>query len=631
MKKSLSILFSTIFFCLNSLTAQQLFTNTNVQIACQKGTRTSTGKPGKNYWQNRANYNIHVNFTPDSQLLQGKETITYFNNSPDTLKQLIIWLYPDLYKKGVKRLSNIAEKDLNEGVQIDDLKIGEENIQHFNDHKKTIQKNTNLFVKPEKAILPHSKIELNISWHYKVNIGSQQRTGMVDSTSYFIAYFFPRLAVYDDIDGWDNWSYNGTQEFYNDFGNFRVSIAVPKNYVVWATGNCLNYEENFAKNILEKIKTASTSDKIIHVIDSVDYIKDDVLKKETTGVWKFSANNVTDFAFALSDHYLWDVSSVLVDSSKGRRSLAEAAYNKIHKDYFEVAEQAHQSVDYMSHFYPKYPFPFDHITVFDGTDQMEYPMMVNDNPTESRKDAVQLTSHEIFHSYFPFYMGINETQYTWMDEGWATIGESVISPKMGEPEDEGIFSKTRYEKISGTDEDVPLITNTKLYQDAAYLSNSYGKAGICYFVLQDLLGDKLYFKALHQYMNDWNGKHPVPYDFFNSFNNASGKNLNWFWDQWFFGWTYPDLSIKKVDKFGNNIKIIIENKGGLPLPVYLNISLKDGEKSIAKYTAGVWKNGEKEKTFIIQNSFQSISKIELGNEFIPDKYKEDNRWNAKAY
>jgi hypothetical protein len=628
MKKYLSILFSTIFFCLNSLNAQQLFTNTNMQIACQKGTRTSTGKPGKNYWQNRANYNIHINFTPNSQLLQGKETITYFNNSPDTLKQLIIRLYPDLYKKGVKRLSNIAEKDLNEGVQIDDLKIGEENIQHFNDHKKTIQKNTNLFVKPEKAILPHSKIELNISWHYKVNTGSQQRTGMVDSTSYFIAYFFPRLAVYDDIDGWDNWSYNGTQEFYNDFGNFRVSIAVPKNYVVWATGNCLNYEENFAKNILEKIKTASTSDKIIHVIDSVEYIKDDVLKKEATGVWKYSANNVTDFAFALSDHYLWDVSSVLVDSSTGRRSLAEAAYNKIHKDYFEVAEQAHQSIDYMSHFYPKYPFPFDHITVFDGTDQMEYPMMVNDNPTESRKDAVQLTSHEIFHSYFPFYMGINETQYAWMDEGWATIGESVISPKMGEPEEEGIFSKTRYEKISGTDEDVPLITNTKLYQDAAYLSNSYGKAGICYFVLQDLLGDKLYFKALHQYMNDWNGKHPVPYDFFNSINNASGKNLNWFWDQWFFGWAYPDLSIKKVDKFGNDIKIIIENKGGLPLPVYLNISLKDGKKSIAKYTAGVWENGEKEKTFIIQNSFQSISKIELGNEFIPDKYKEDNRWIA---
>ncbi len=142
----------------------------------------------------------------------------------------------------------------------------------------------------------------------------------------------------------------------------------------------------------------------------------------------------------------------------------------------------------MSHFYPKYPFPFNHETVFDGTDQMEYPMMVNDNPTDSHKDAVQLTSHEIFHSYFPFYMGINETQYAWMDEGWATIGESVISPLMGEPEDEGIFSKTRYEHISGTNKEMPLITNTKIYSDADYLANSYGKGGICYYVLQDLLG-----------------------------------------------------------------------------------------------------------------------------------------------
>ena len=356
------ILISTIFLFANSSNAQQLFTTTNIQNAYKKETRTATGKPGKNYWQNKADYNISVNFNPASQLLEGKETIIYFNNSPDTLKQMIIRLYADLYKKGAKRLSNIAEKDLNDGVQIDALKIGEESIQNFNDRKKSIHKNTNLFIKPGHSILPHSKIEMNVSWHYKVNTGSQVRTGMVDSSTYFIAYFFPRVAVYDDIEGWDDWSYNGRQEFYNDFGNFNVEISVPKNYVVWATGNCVNTEENFSKNILEKIKTASASTQIIHVIDFTDYEKNDVLKNDAKGVWKFSANNVTDFAFALSDHYLWDVSSVLVDSSTGRRSLAEAAYNKIHKDYFDVADQAHQSVYYMSHFYPKYPFPFDHIT-----------------------------------------------------------------------------------------------------------------------------------------------------------------------------------------------------------------------------------------------------------------------------
>ncbi|MGN6531199.1 MAG: M1 family metallopeptidase [Ginsengibacter sp.] len=627
MKKFILISASLLFISIAN--GQQLFTTTNIQNAYKKETRTASGKPGKNYWQNKANYNIKVNFDPATQLLQGKETIHYFNNSPDTLKEIIVRLYPDLYKKGVERLSEIAEKDLNDGVQIESFKIGDESISDFNNHRKAFHNNTNLIIKPAQVILPHSTIDFAINWHYKVNTGSPVRTGMVDSTSYFIAYFFPRIAVYDDIDGWDTWSYNGSQEFYNDFGNFNVEISLPKNYIAWATGDRVNAEDNFSKIILDKIKTASVDTQIIHVIDSIDYVNNNVLKNDATGIWKFSAMNVTDFAFALSNHYLWDASSVLVDSTTGRRTVAEAAYNKIHHDYFDVANQAHQTVFYTSHFYPKYPFPFNHITVFDGTDQMEYPMMVNDNPTRTHKDAVQLTTHEIFHSYFPFFMGINETQHAWMDEGWATIGESVISPKMGEPEDEGIFSKTRYERISGTNKSVPLITNTKEYSGAAYLANSYGKGGLCYYVLQDLLGDELYFKSLHQYMNDWNGKHPTPYDFFYSFNNASGKDLNWFWQRWFFGWEYPDLSIKRVEKNGDYVKIIIQNKGGLPLPVYLNIISKDGKESLIKYTAEVWKNAEKEKTFIISKTLSTISKIQLGNEFIPDKYENNNTWNAR--
>ena len=499
-------------------------------------------------------------------------------------------------------------------------------ITRFSDEEKAFRRGTLLYIIPSKKILPHAETKFEISWHYKVNTGSPVRTGMVDSTSYFIAYFFPRISVYDDVDGWDTWSYNGSQEFYNDFGNFKVELELPKNYISWATGTRLNEEDNFSRNVLNKIKIAAKSDKIIHVIDSMDYLKGDVLKKNGSGIWKFKATNVTDFVFALSSHYLWDVSSVVVDSASGRRTTAEAAYNRIHLDYYDVADQAQKSVYYMSHFYPKYPFPFPHITVFDGTDQMEYPMMVNDNPTESRKDAVQLTTHEIMHSYFPFFMGTNETQYAWMDEGWATIGESVISPLMGEPEDEGIFSKSRYEYVSGTDIDVPLITNTKLYQGAAYLANSYGKGGLCYYVLQDMLGDSLYFKSLHQYINDWNGKHPTPYDFFYSFNNASGKNLNWFWQKWFFDWVYPDLAITKVESVKNGTKITIVNKGGLPVPVALNVNLKN-KKSLfpIKYTAATWNNKNKLE-IIIKTPLQSIDNIVLGNEFIPESNRKDNTW-----
>jgi hypothetical protein len=629
MKRLLASLAVTSIFITNPLIAQKLFTNTNIQNAYTKETRDPSGKPGKNYWQNRGDYQISVHFDPSTQLLQGNEIITYNNNSPDTLTQIIIRLYPDLYKKGVKRLSDIAEKDLGAGVQIESFRIGNENITDFSDHKKAYQEGTLLYIRPSDVVMPHSETKFEIGWHYKVNTGSPVRTGMVDSTSYFIAYFFPRISVYDDVDGWDTWSYNGVQEFYNDFGNYNVAISVPKGFVVWATGDRENSADNFNKNILDKINEAADSTAIIHIIDSTDFVQNDIFKKDATASWKFSATNVTDFAFALSDHYLWDASSVLVDSATGRRTVAEAAYNKIHRDYFDVANQAHQTVFYTSHFYPKYPFPFNHITVFDGTDQMEYPMMANDNPTHTHKDAVQLTTHEIFHSYFPFFMGTNETQYAWMDEGWASIGESVISPKMGAPEDDGIFSKSRYEQISGTDKDVPLITNTKEYSGAAYLANSYGKGGSCYYVLQDMLGDNLYFKALHQYMNDWHGKHPTPYDFFYSMNSGSGKDLDWFWQRWFFGWQYPDLSIKKVEKQGSKTRVTIENKGGSPLPVYLTVISKNGEKTSQKYTAEVWESGDKEKSFVVLESYSDISEIKLGNEFIPDKYIQNNTWERK--
>jgi len=518
---------------------------------------------------------------------------------------------------------------LNDGVSIDLLTIGDETISVFDDPHKAYHNNTNLIVTPAKAVLPKTKLSLSVKWHYTVNTGSPVRTGMVDSGSYFIAYFFPRVAVYDDIDGWDDWSYNGTQEFYNDFGDFNVEITLPKNYIVWATGERENAADNFSTTILKKLSVANTSDKIIHVIDSTDYAHKDIFTDNASGVWKFKANYVTDFAFALSDHYLWDASSVLTDSATGKRTLASAAFNPTHEDYFDVANQAYQSVYYMSYYYPRVPFPFPSITVFDGTDQMEYPMMVNDNPTPTHKDAVQLTTHEIFHSYFPFYMGINETQYAWMDEGWATIGESVISPLMKEPEDEGIFSKTRFERISGTDRDMPLITNTKLYQDDAYLANSYGKAGVCYWVLQDMLGDSIYFKALHQYINNWHGKHPVPYDFFNSMNTGAGENLNWFWQKWFFDRAYPDLGIDSVTQAGELVKIAITNKGGLPVPVYVTVTYTNGHTRGFHYGADVWENGVKDIT-IKEKTSATIKSVTLGNDHVPDKFEEDNIWEAKG-
>ncbi len=626
MNRIFIVIILSAFF--GSSSAQQLFLNTNFKDALKKGTRSLEGNPGKNYWQNKADYDLKISFDPATNLLSGEASILYYNNSPDTLKKIILRLYPDLYKKGVSRLSRIAEKDLGEGLVLDALQVGDEQLPVDGRSKKLVHSNTICTLVPTAFVQPHSQVRLTVSWHYYLNTGSQVRTGRVDSGSYFIAYFFPRIAVYDDMEGWDDWSYNGAQEFYNDFGDFKLSIKVPSNYVVWATGDRVAADQNFSQAILQKIDKANRSDEVMAVIDSMDYVKQQIFRSGQEGVWQFKATSISDIAIAISNHYYWYASSVVIDSVKGSRTLASAVFNKAHADYFDVANQARQSVHLMSHRYPKWPFPFPYITVFDGTDQMEYPMMVNDNPTDTHKDAVQLTSHEIFHSYFPFYMGINETQYAWMDEGWATIGESVISPIMGEPEDEGIFSKTRYERISGTTKDVPLITNTKLYQDAAYLSNSYGKGGLCYYVLQDMLGDEYFFKGLHRYMKDWHGKHPVPYDFFYSMDAESGMKLNWFWKKWFFEHVYPDLGIQAVSQYKNKINLRIVNNGGLPLPVYLKFNFADGSSQTIHATAAIWMHSNLEWKYTLKIK-QPVLSVVLGNELVPDKYNHNNNWPLK--
>src|SRR5882757_4248163 len=211
---------------------------TNLKATYTKGTRSANGKPGINYWQNRGDYDIAVNFDPATRLLSGTETITYFNNSPDTLKEILFKLYPNLYKKGSPRLMKINDEDAGDGVKIEKMSVGgvAQNV-------STLRINgTELPVKIA-ALLPKQQLQVSIIFSYTLNKGSHIRTGQVDDGAYFIAYYFPRIAVYDDIDGWNHNPYLGTQEFYNDFCNFKTAITVPKNYIVWATGDLKNCSE----------------------------------------------------------------------------------------------------------------------------------------------------------------------------------------------------------------------------------------------------------------------------------------------------------------------------------------------------------------------------------------------------
>jgi len=591
----------------------------NVQKLYDKGTRSADGKPGKNYWQNTADYTIAVSYDPVTRLVSGTEQISYVNNSPDELNELVFKLYPNLYQKGNVRNMPIDAADLIDGVQIGTIEI--DGVKK--DPKQLQIAGTNMSVS-NVTIASKQTVKLTVPFSYTLNKGSHIRTGEIEEGAAFIAYFFPRIAVYDDLDGWNRNPYLGSQEFYNDFCNFDVSITVPANYLVWATGDLQNCKDVLADKYCERLSNAEKKDDIVFIVDENDLKAGGITKGNT---WKFKAAHVPDFVFALSDHYVWNSSSLVVDNKTGRRTRVDAVFNTKHKNYFNVIGYARKTVGLMSYQFPKWPFPYSHETVFDGLDQMEYPMMVNDNPVDAKEYDIELTDHEIFHTMFPFYMGINETKYGWMDEGWATIGEWLLSP-MIDSSIKDAYGIDRTEQNMGSETDLPVTTLTTMLTGPAAFTNSYPKPAFGYLFVKDMLGNQLFFKALHYYISQWNGKHPLPLDFFNCMNTGSGKNLDWFWKKWFYEDGYADLAISKVINTAAAKQIVVVSKGNKPVPVDATITFADGTRQLIHRSVAAWEKGN--KTVLLKfNSSKKITKVELGSFYVPDFNKADNVWENK--
>jgi len=591
----------------------------NIRATYAKGTRSVTGEPGKNYWQNRADYDIRINFDPHNRLLSGTVSIEYTNNSPDTLKEIDFKLYPNLYKKGSIRNMPVSPADINDGVQIKRVSINKQP----QDEKQWVIDGTNMTVKTS-AILPRQTVHFDIAYSYILNKTSHIRTGQVDSGAFFIAYFFPRIAVYDDIDGWNQQHYQGIQEFYNDFCHFSAEVTAPGDYEVWATGNLKNAGEVLTDKFARRLSDAAVNDKVTDIIAEDDLKAGNITQNKTANTWKFDADSVTDLAFAISNHYLWKSSSLVVDPATGRRTRVDAVFNQHHKDYFEVIDYARKTVAAMSYQFPKWPYPYPHETIFDGLDQMEYPMMVNDNPEQKAEDGIELTDHEIFHTMFPFYMGVNETKYAWMDEGWATIGEWVISSVI-DPKITDTFAIEGYENNAGTENDPPIITLSTLLNGTAYENNSYPKPGLGYLYVKDLLGDEVFTKAVHYYIEQWHGKHPMPCDFFNCMNAGSGMNLDWFWKSWFFDNGVPDQAISKVDIANNQYAVTVANIGTKPVPIDLTVFYADGTTMHIHHSVACWKEGN--TSFVLRfAAAKKVQKLVLGGEYDADVNKADNFW-----
>jgi hypothetical protein len=621
----LNKLLITVFFLLftfSTTPAQQLLPiATNMQKAYTANTRSKTGIPGKAYWQNKADYKIKVSFDPADRELKGTVGIDYTNNSPDTLNKVVFKLYPNLYQNSSPKAISIAAEDLTNGVRIEKISM---NGQSPDSTKYTIR-GTNMFVHVKK-ILPGAKVHFDVGYSYNLNKGSFIRTGQIDSGAFFVAYFFPRIGVYDDIDGWNLYPYTGQVEFYNDYGNFDVEITAPGDYQVWATGNLKNSRDLYRPKFEALIDKAGRSDSVVNIITESDVKNGHITANNKQNTWKFEADNVTDFAFGISNHYVWKSASLIVDPVTKRRVRVDAVYNPEHFTYQPIIDYARKTVKAMSYQFPKIPYPYPHETVFDGPDEMEFPMMVDNNPFKNKKDAIQLTAHEIFHTIFPFYVGTNETKYSFMDEGWATMAEFYLAPMI----DSSVpveYDMTDINTNSGIETDVPVMTLTPQLGGAARFTDKDQKPALGYFYIKEMLGDELFLKALHFYIDNWKGRHPTPYDFFNCINTASGVNLNWFWRNWFFEKGVPDLAIGKVTQYRQIYSVEVINKGGEAVPIHITIYFKDGTKLFLNSSIACWSGGSKTKILAFHTS-KTVKKIILGKPYDADVDKTNNYWEA---
>ena len=618
MKKQSIILLLTVFaFLTQNSFAQELYMPRNIKEAYKKGTRSIDGKPGKNYWQNHGKYTMDISVDPKTRLVSGTETIVYENNSNDTLRNLVVRFVNNLHKPSSPRSGTVSDDFLSDGLTITSLKIEGEIYKEDARSWGTVGN-----VKMKKGIPPHSKATINIDWNYPLSKESG-REGQIDETTFFVAYSYPRVSVFDDYNGWDRLPHTDRQEFYNDFNDYVFSVKAPKNYVVYATGDFLNPDEVLQPEFAARLKKSYATDEILHIANETELKSGLVTKQNEWNVWKFEAKNISDVCFGLSDHYLWDASSVVVDKKTNRRASVQAAYDIKGTDFVNSVKNNQYALDFFSNNWPGVPYPFSKMTAFQGFADMEYPMMCNDSQMGDPVFAQLVQDHEVAHTYFPFYMGINETRYAFMDEGWATTFEYLIGiAEHGKEAADKFYKEFRvqnYIKDESTEEDQPIISMSTQVSGAGYGNNSYGKASLSYLALKDLLGDDLFKKSLHAYMDNWNGKHPIPWDYFNSMNTASGQNLNWFFNNWFFTNNYIDLSVKNVSK---NV-VSVENVGGFAVPFDVNVVYADNSTETLHQTPEVWKANQKRTAIALKNKKQ-IKQVTLEGGIFMDATPSNN-------
>lgn len=581
MRKQLLLLFALVFAA--TLVAQdrrqkdtqweQKFEQLGTELPTPNTYRTGSGAPGRDYWQQKADYKMKIVLDDATQQITGSETITYYNNSPDNLEYLWVQLDQNVRASDSDTklistnsmqdtLNSVAvfritgDQDYDGGFKIKSVTSGGKGMDY------TINK-TMMRIDLDEPLKSGGNMTFSIDWNYNINNRMTQggRSGMEyfpeeDNYLYTIAQFFPRMAVYIDNEGWQNKQFLGRGEFALTFGDYEFDLTVPSDFIVGATGTLQNPKDVLTATQIERFEKAKkTYDRPVLIVTQEEAEENEKSKATGTKTWKYKAENVRDFGFCASRKFIWDAMAVKL--SEGNEPLAMSYYPKEGNPLWEewsTAAVAQTLVTY-SKFTTEYPYPVA-ISVHTASIGMEYPMICfnfgRPNPDGTYSDRVKygmisVIIHEVGHNFFPMIINSDERQWTWMDEGLNTfvqyLTEKELDPNY--PSRRGPAANI-VPYMSGESGLVrPIMTNSE--QIRQFGNNAYAKPATALNVLRTtVMGPELFDKAFKTYSERWAFKHPTPADLFRTMEDASAVDLDWFWRGWFYGTDYVDVSLDDV-------------------------------------------------------------------------------------
>jgi len=625
--------------------------------------RSASGAPGPAYWQQRADYEINAELDEKNLRLNGAETITYHNNSPDPLSYLWMQLDENQHKASSdnkltersrmtdqisnKALADIINPENKLGVKI--LKVTDETGK---DLPYTIN-NTMMRIDLPFILQPKQKYKLKITWNY--NIANRMADGGRGGYEYFaeddnylftITQWFPRMAVYSDFQGWQNKQFEGRGEFALAFGNYKVNMKVPADHVVGATGECQNYAQVLNASSLKRWNAAQTATSPVEIVD-LSEVKSAMGKKSTaTKTWTYVAENVRDFAWVSSRRLVWDAMATHINGKKimSMSYYGPEAYPLYNKYSTKIVD--HTLREYSKHTIP-YPYPVA-ISV-EAANGMEYPMICF-NYGRAEKDGtytdaikygmMSVIIHEVGHNFFPMIVNSDERQWSWMDEGLNTFCQYLTEQtwEKNYPSQRGPAHKiTDYMKMP-KDQLEPIMTNSENIIN--FGPNAYAKPATALNILREtVMGKELFDYAFKEYAKRWAFKHPTPADLFRTMEDASAVDLDWFWRGWFFSTDPVDIAlndmrykqIKSEDKNApqNFYELDLSNVGGLVMPIIIEWTFTDGSKEIDRIPAYIWRKDENKVTKVFAKAKEVVS-VQL------DPYREtadidesNNSWPRK--